>query len=208
MKNQTILTLILAIVIAIGVYVAMATRVIEPLVITEVTATSSTTTVVTPPVEKISLQLESDGLGSLKFGATQEDVLATFNRALGTSTADTGWTNSFSAYGTCPGNEIRVVEWNRLRVFFGDTKFGTKKFFQYEYTDRNATSPVPLITTAQGLTLDMSKAELLTLYPNVKITPWTENYEQIERFAIDDSLQGTIRKGKVFWINAGVQCGE
>lgn len=208
MKNQTILTLILAIIIAIGIYVAMEKRIIPPLVITEITATSSTTTVATQPTGKITLQLESDGLGSLKFGATEEDVLTTFNRALGTSTADTGWTSSFSAYGTCPGNQIRVVEWNRLRVFFGDTKFGTKKFFQYEYTDRNATSPIPLITTAVGLTLNMTKAELLTLYPNVKITPWTENYEQIERFAIDDSLQGTIKDGKVFWINSGVQCGE
>lgn len=206
MKNKTLITLVLAIIIAIGVYLYMASKVppVEPMVIDTTPAAATTTA----PTGKISLVLESNGLGGIQFGATEGDVLQTYTRALGTPTKDTGWTSSFSSYGTCPGNEIRVVEWNRLRVFFGDTKFGVKKFFQYEYTDRDATSSVPLITTQEGLTLNMTKAELLSLYPNVKITPWTENYEQIERFAIDDSLQGTIKDGKVFWINAGVQCGE
>ncbi|MES2986050.1 MAG: hypothetical protein V4686_02900 [Patescibacteria group bacterium] len=205
MKNNTFLTLILTIIIAIGVYVYMENRV-PPIIVEEPTAT---TTVQTPtPGGKISLQLESDGLGGLKFGATEEDVLSTFNRALGSSTKDTGWTNSFSMYGTCPGTQIRVVEWNRLRVFFGDTKFGMKKFFQYEYTDRDAAKAIPLITTAKGVTLNTTKAELQRLYPAIKITPWTENYAQYERFSIDDSLQGTLKGGKVFWINAGVQCGE
>lgn len=204
MNKQTLLTLVLTAVIALGVYVYMDSLATQTPLIPEPVATTTTQV----PTGKISLQLESDGLGGIKFGATEEEVLATYNRALGTSTKDTGWTNSFSEYGTCPGKEIRVVEWNRLRVFFGDTTYGTKKFFQYEYTDRDTKNPIPLITTEKGLTLNTTKAELQKLYPTVKITPWTENYEQYERFAIDDSLQGTLKDGKVFWINAGVQCGE
>lgn len=164
--------------------------------------------VATTTSQKMSLQLESDGLGELKFGVTADEVLATLEEALGTPTKDTGITSSFSAYGTCPGEKIRVIEWSRLRVFFGDTKFGTQKFFQYEYTDRDTKNPIPLITTEKGLTLNSTKAELQKLYPGVKITNYTENYAQYELFSINESLKGKMKAGKVFWINAGVECSK
>ncbi len=205
MNNKTILSLIIFILVTLGIYKMLHVKSIPISLNVQPVTTPAVETPATTS-QKISLLLESDGLGGLKFGATQEDVLTTLSRVIGTSTKDTGWTSSNSEYGSCPGKEIRVIEWNRLRVFLGDTKYGTKTFFQFEYTDRDTKNPVPVITTSEGITLGSTKAEVQKAYPNVKITPWTENYEQYERFTIDDSLKGTLKNGKVFWINAGVEC--
>lgn len=210
MKNNTILTLILTLIIAVGVYILMFQKAAIAPVVNEPSTSLVATSTETPPTTntKVSLLLESTGLGSIKFGASEEEVITAFNRVLGTSTRDTDFISSFSEYGTCPGKQIRVVEWNRLRVFFGDTQFGTKKFFQYEYTDRDTKNVTPLITTERGLTLNSTKTELQKLYPGIKITDYTENYAQYELFSIDESLKGKMKAGIVSWINAGVECAE
>ncbi len=156
------------------------------------------------------LSLESNGLGSIRFGFSSEQVVMQLTTILGASSKDTGWIDNFSAYGTCPGDKIRVVEWNRLRVFFGDTPFGTQKFFQYAYTGRDTTNQTPILATSNGVTLGMSKSEVVSRYPQAQITPWIENYESMHlepyNKKTNEYLGGTFQDGKVSWISGGIPC--
>lgn len=160
-----------------------------------------------------ALVLEAGGIGVINFGAAQEEALSELTQLLGTPSKDTGWIDSFSVYGTCPGERIRVAEWNRLKVFFGDTAFGRQAFFHYEYTDRDTNNPVPQLATAKGVTLGMNKSEVLSRYPNARIEPMelAEGVEYLHLVSPSDTgayLGGTLKDGKVFWISGGMSCGE
>jgi len=159
-----------------------------------------------------TISLKSNGLGVVNFGASSEQVIPQLSTLLGVPSKDTGWIDGFSTYGTCPSDKIRVVEWNRLRVFFGDTAFGTQKFFQWEYTGRDTTVQAPALATDQGVTLGMSKSQVQSLYPQAQIRPWIENYESMHLVPYNNStheyLGGSLQNGTVFWISGGLQCGE
>ena len=64
--------------------------------------------------------LLADGLGPLEFGVSPDAAIEFLSAALGTPMADSGWTDSFSVYGTCPGTEVRGVEWPGFLALFGD----------------------------------------------------------------------------------------
>lgn len=65
--------------------------------------------------------LEPDGLGVASFGAEAEAAIADLTTALGLPDADSGWIDSFSTFGTCPGAEVRVVRWDELEAYFTDS---------------------------------------------------------------------------------------
>jgi hypothetical protein len=161
------------------------------------------------PVPAISspVSLSENGLGVVAFGSSTQEVVAKLSSLYGTSTKDTGLIDSFSVYGTCPGQKIRVVEWNMLRTFFGDTLYGKQKFFGYEYA--NATNTLPALTTRQGLTVGVSEDLLHRLYPGVKVVT---DHNDINRFDIQVSasstISGTIENGKVAYLAGGIQCGD
>lgn len=163
-------------------------------------------------INATGLVLQGNGLEVLTFGASPEAVIPRLTSMIGTPTKDTGWISSFSTYGTCPGEKIRVVEWNRLRAFFGDTAFGTQKFFQWEYVKTGTGTQSPIIATKGGVTLDMTKAEVLALYSQARFTPWMENTESMllvaDNAATHEHLGGTLEGGKVSYLSGGIQCGE
>lgn len=164
------------------------------------------------PTSASNVSLKSNGLGIVNFGASSEQIIPQLTTVFGAPSKDTGWIDSFSTYGTCPGDKIRVVEWDRLRIFFGDTIFGTQKFFQWEYTGRDTTAQIPVIATDKGVTLEMSKSQVQSLYPQAQIMPWIENYEYMHLVPYNGTtheyLGGTLQDSKVFWLSGGLQCGE
>lgn len=92
---------------------------------TTVATTAPPTTVPPTPTEPPEprpdgLVLLGDGLGPLAFGATPESAIEFLSAALGSPMADSGWTDSFSVYGTCPGSQVRGVEWPGFLALFGD----------------------------------------------------------------------------------------
>lgn len=163
-------------------------------------------------INATGLVLQGNGLEVLTFGASPETVIPRLTSMIGTPTKDTGWISSFSSYGTCPGEKIRVVEWNRLRAFFGDTAFGAQKFFQWEYVKTGTGTQSPIIATKGGVTLDMTKAEVLALYPQARFIPWMENTESMrlvaDNPATNEHLGGTLEGGTVSYLSGGIQCGE
>jgi hypothetical protein len=159
-----------------------------------------------------SIVLNKDGLGIVHFGDSPETVIAAVTKTLGAPTKDTGMTSSFSKYGTCPGNELRGVEWNNFYVLFGDTAFGTQKFFQYGYTDTKEAHLVPALMTSKGVTIGMTVQEIKAKYPSAKIGTWLPGQDAItlEARSTDkkEYLGGTIIDSKLYWLAGGILCGE
>ncbi|MES2224425.1 MAG: hypothetical protein V4478_00395 [Patescibacteria group bacterium] len=173
------------------------------------------TPLVIPPAAETPapIVLQKDGLSVAKFGDSPETVIAAITKTLGAPTKDTGMTSSFSAYGTCPGNELRGVEWKNFYVLFGDTVFGTYKFFQYGYSSSDAKGLLAsTLKTDKGVTVGMSLADAKKAYPNARVGVWLPGQDSItfeERSANKrEYLGGTIVDGKLYWLGGGVLCGE
>jgi hypothetical protein len=173
----------------------------------ETTATDATTTTGEP--EPSDLALRGDGLGVVDFGAPPDAAVAAVRAELGDPAQDTGWEDSFSSYGTCPGEQIRGVEWGGLILLFtdGDTAEGSGEHF---FTWRVIGAP-PAVATANGLSWGATKADAEELYPEkVNAVPAEEPFPafleidaeggQITAF-LDDS--DTITN-----LEAGTPCGE
>lgn len=164
------------------------------------------------PVSAPSIVLEENGLGIVAFGASPDEALAALGVQLGAPTYDSGWISSFSPYGTCPGQEIRVLEWNRLRVFFGDTTFGTQKFFQWTYAAYEGEPAWPELATREGVTLGSTAEALVAAYPNATLEQTVE--EGLKLFMVapvgeaGDSLGGFLNNGAVSWMVGGIPCGD
>ncbi len=156
--------------------------------------------------------LQKDGLGIVSFGASPEDTIAVLTKALGVPTKDTGTIESFSAYGTCPGKDLRAVEWKNLYVLFGDTAYGTGKFYQYGYT--NKAPLLATLSTNKGVTLGMGAEEIKARYPDAKFSEWLPEQDGVLLEARDpynraDFLGGTFDENKkLYFIIGGIQCGE
>ncbi len=173
------------------------------------------TPIVTSPAAETPapIVLQKDGLNVAKFGDSPEAVIAAITKTLGAPTKDTGMTSSFSSYGTCPGNELRGVEWKNFYVLFGDTVFGTHKFFQYGYSSSDAKGLLaPALKTDKGVTVGMSLADVKKAYLNAKVGVWLPGQDSItleERSSNKrEYLGGTIIDGKLYWLAGGVLCGE
>jgi hypothetical protein len=66
------------------------------------------------------LLLQADGLGAVPFGTEAEEAVAAISEALGDPDEDSGWTPSFSGFGTCPGEQVRGLRWATMWVLMTD----------------------------------------------------------------------------------------
>ena len=123
------------------------------------------TTTTRPPrrAEPSAIALRGDGLGVVALGAAPDAAIAAVSAELGEPSVDTGWEPSFSTYGTCPGEQIRGVEWDGLVLLFtdGDTAEGTG---EHLFTWRVTGAP-PAVSTAMGLGFGATAADAEDLYP-------------------------------------------
>ncbi len=162
--------------------------------------------------------LAPDGLGVVSFGADMDEAVAAVTAALGAEPSDdTGWIDPFAEFGTCPGTEVRGVSWGDLRLIFGDADtrlvpLGERHFYGFTY--RTGRRGPDGLTTAEGIGLGSSRAELEAAYG-----------EELELF-LDDTITGGPRyqigfeidsstylsgilsseDGVVVWLDGGVGC--
>ncbi|MXV88297.1 MAG: hypothetical protein F4117_12825 [Acidimicrobiales bacterium] len=124
--------------------------------------------------------LASDGLGLVPFGTDAQAALDVLTRALGQPVADSGWTDTFSIYGDCPGSRLRAVEWPGLLALFGNAEDG------YQHRDAGdehfmtwrlgAFGPDPyMLQTAEGIGVGAGRAEVAEAYPTATFHPATVN---------------------------------
>lgn len=173
------------------------------------TTTSSTPgqATTTPGVE--STALRGDGLGVTAFGDAPDPAVAAVSATLGAPSDDTGWESSESAYGTCPGPEIRAVTWGGLVLLFttGETVHGRgEHLFSWLVT-----GAPPALGTVKGLGFGATAADAEELYPGqVERVPAEEPFPGFLRMDIDG---GTItafldEADAITNLEAGVACAE
>ena len=173
------------------------------------TTTSGPTTTAAPEPEPSALALRGDGLGVVEFGAAPDDAVAAVAAELGDPAQDTGWEPSFSSYGTCPGEQIRGVEWGGLVLLFtdGDTAEGTGEHF---FTWRVNGAP-PAVATATGLGFGATAADAEELYPGqVERVPAEEPFPAfLDIQAEGGPLTAYLDDGDAITnLEAGTPCGE
>ena len=120
--------------------------------------------------------LAGDGLGLVSFGTDPQAALGVLIGALGQPVADSGWIDTFSIYGDCPGSRLRAVEWPGVLALFGDPEDG--------YQHRGAADehfmtwrlgsfgPDPyMLRTAEGIGVGAARAEVAEAYPAATFRP-------------------------------------
>lgn len=189
---------------------------------TTVTGTTTTTeTTTTTIVEESSLELSDEGVEAgatwVPFGTIDEDAIAAVAAVLGTPSDDSGWVDSFSVYGTCPGPVVRGVHWDAYVMLFtqAETDFwtaGVPHFFGWYYTD-----VVPALATTQGLVIGDTLATVEALYggPKLEINedPFDPSggiwlYDVVGFTGLWGFADGQNPASVISSINGGQGCGE
>lgn len=174
------------------------------------TSINSTTTTLVPGLE---LVLRSDGIGDARFGVEPDGVIGYVTAILGAPDRDTGWIESLSEFGSCPGTEVRAVEWANLRLLFGDQSdfnTGRRHFYGWQYGPPIDSEIGPLgPATDGGITVGSTVREIVRVYPDVEIY----NDEIVgPGFEIEATLSGTLSddapNGLVLALYGGTACGE
>lgn len=196
-----------------------ATTTSKPPTTTTEEATTTTSMALTP------IELEADGIGGVKFGASPDEAIAYATASLGPPDRDSGWVDSFSEFGTCPPPEVRGVQWGTNPAGFGHTftllftkaatthkPAGGEHLFGYDYFGGG----VELATPA-GLTVGSTIRAGRTLYPTMEIgeSPWdpTAGVWIVDDDPSDDAqlfgyATGQADDSLVTSILGGVTCGE
>jgi hypothetical protein len=177
------------------------------------TSTPESTTTSTTIPAAAALVLRDDGLGDALFGTEPEEVIRYVQAVLGPATADSGWADPFSAFGVCPGSEVRGVTWGDLTLLFSDESTvaaGRRHFFNYVYGPPYGVSIQPEgMRTELGIGIGSTVAELRAAYPGVRIFPpdIADAY-----FVVDENLTGfitgTTDADTVRSVSGGIGCGE
>ena len=128
------------------------------------TTTPVTTTTATSGTVALSDEGVQAGTTWVPFGTLEADAVGSIATVLGAPTDDSGWTDSFSVYGTCPAPEVRGVHWGDFVMLLtqADTDFwsgGVPHFFAYYYTGN-----VPSLLTTEGIGIGSTLATLKAAY--------------------------------------------
>lgn len=180
---------------------------------TTTSTTAAPTTTSTSVPAAAALVLRDDGLGDALFGTEPDAVVRYVQAILGAPTADSGWADPFSAFGVCPGTEVRGVTWGDLTLLFSDESTvasGRRHFFNYSYGPPFGVSIQPEgMRTDTGIGIGSTVAELRVAYPTVRIFPpdIADAY-----FVVDENftgfLSGTADTDTVRSVIGGIGCGE
>ncbi len=150
-----------------------------PATTTPPTTTTSTTTTTPSPdpcafVDDLQGPLANfvflgvDGIGVFtEFGGDAEETIQTLTCLLGEPDADSGYGDSFSVFGTCPGSEVRGVRWGPLLTLYGDAQiFGSedREFYNWRYEAFESPDTLELTFPETGIGLGATIPELQAAY--------------------------------------------
>lgn len=186
---------------------------------TSVATTSTSTTTTTTPTtttsipDGSSLVLRSDSLGDARFGVEPSSVISYVESVLGPADDDSGWTDPFSVFGTCPGTEVRGVRWGDLLLLFGDdSEFdtGRRHFFHWQVGPTLGVTPSPTgLATDGGIGVGSTVDELTRVHPEAEIF---DDAVFGPGFEIERGLFGTLTEigddATVLTLFGGTSCGE
>ncbi|MBT8247437.1 MAG: hypothetical protein KJN73_06450 [Acidimicrobiia bacterium] len=184
------------------------------------TSTTTTTSITTTTTTQPSLVLRSDGLGSVGFGNEADVAVATLTTLLGPPDDDSGWIDSFSGFGTCPGEAVRGLRWATLWVLMtdGSTEWrddGVPHFFSYLNSVFFDDSQSLGLTTEAGIALGSPVGALRDTYGSDVVVGIDE---LIDGFIytitvpapgyLSGGLTGAQDEDLITSIDGGTGCGE
>ncbi len=174
----------------------------------ESTTTEAAPEATAPPVTvdpgPTGFSLHGGGLGPVTFGLDADTVTEFMAGVLGPPADDSGWINSFSQFGTCPGSEVRGVTYGSLQILFGGPD-DDRTFFSWAYFDQGA-GDVYGLQTPEGIGLGSTQATIEAAYPGTEFYEADEVFPASGRFA---NMWATFdNAGAVMYISAGSGCGE
>ncbi len=200
---------------------APATTTTDAETTTTVAETTTTTIPVTTTVPVATVELSWPGIqaGStwVWLGMEEDEAVAAVTSVLGAPTDDSGWVDSFSRYGTCPGSTVRGVHWGDFIMLFtkADTDFwigGVPHFFAYYYV-----GTTPLLTTTEGITIGSTLEELEAAYGGPELVIDENPFDPSAGFwkyrlstwlGMSGGTTGQTPTDTVLSINGGQGCGE
>lgn len=143
------------------------------------TATPTTTaTTAVPPIEPVGdpipveeLELGETQIGELEVGDPADVVLGRLAASLGPPAADTGFFTSAGDFGTCPGEEVRIVRFGMLVVVAVRNDLGEELFTSYRLDEIFADDLAagPFLATISGLRVGDTVADLQARYSSLDI---------------------------------------
>ena len=158
--------------------------------------------------------LGQDRLGTAMFGVEPEAVVSYVTAILGPPTADSGWADPNSAFGVCPGTEVRGVTWGDLLLLFSDESgvaSGRRHFFSYTLGPAFGASITPAgMATPEGIAVGSTVAALKSAYPGVYVYGGDDVFGPY--YVVSENLTGFLTGAAdtdtVQSVIGGVTCGE
>ena len=197
-----------------------AASTLAPMVTTTGVPESTTTTMLdvttTVPVAA-KLVLRGDSLGDVRYGVDAEGAIAYVESLLGNPDSDSGYVDSTSEFGMCPGAQVRGVRWGDLLLLFGDESevaSGRLHFYGWRYGPVGAAMPEPVgPATEGGVTLGSTVNEVLAAHPgadvyNDDVFGAGFDIDSGSRGLVSGSLSNDAPNGVTLALFGGVTCGE
>jgi hypothetical protein len=167
------------------------------------------------------LVLHHLGLGAVvTFGTEPEATRTALVGVLGTPDDDSGWIDSFSVYGTCPGSQVRMIRWGTLQVFMtdADSTYSTPAaigphFFHYRVSNWDGSWTSLGLGTDEGMGLGNTVAELTAAY-GADVEYIHDDIFDIYWFSIvgpgelGGTLTGPDATDTIHYLSGGAGCGE
>ena len=180
-----------------------------------------------PPATTERTRLTGDGVALpgqvLAFGTPFDEARPALEAALGAPSADTGVTDSFGPYGTCPGTELRALEYGggALQLLFGDVDGGALTLYQWALTGDGSPSSVPrasalvgdAATFEFGVGTTVAQLQDEAAPATVELSPGDEAFPASFRLQDQSSgffgyLTGTAPSDTATFVQGGQGCGE
>lgn len=152
----------------------------------------------------------------MSFGDSYAQSAPDLLRFLGAPSRDTGTINPFSAYGTCPGTDLRVLEYagGALQVFFG-TRRGARQMTVYSWSLTAPSAAAPKASARVGGRARFAFGPGTTLRQLEAGAGRTLRLADDEltgpSFRVEDrsgGFFGTLEGDRVRSVSAGEGCGE
>ena len=197
-----------------------AASTLAPMVTTTGVPESTTTLVVditTTVPAAAKLVLRGDSLGDVRFGVDAEGAISYVESLLGVPDSDSGYVDSASEFGLCPGEQVRGVRWGDLLLLFGDESevaSGRLHFYGWRFGPVGTSMPEPVgPATEGGITLGATVTEVLKAHPNADV--YSDDVfgagfdiDAGARGLVSGSLSNDSPNGVTLALFGGVTCGE
>ena len=128
------------------------------------TATTGTAATTAPAAGPTAIRLRSDGIGDVPFGTAEADVRAALTAAFGPP----GFEESLPD-DSCSTGATRRLSWSDLQVLLGPDGAGRLTLVGWTYGTADPPAE-PALTTAEGIGVGSSLAQLRSAYGRVEVT--------------------------------------